>query len=48
VHEDGITYVGHATTLIELDGTRVLTGPHATRTATDRAPRERLALSSSH
>ena len=25
--EDGITYVGHATTLIELDGTRVLTDP---------------------
>jgi L-ascorbate metabolism protein UlaG (beta-lactamase superfamily) len=27
VHDDGITYVGHATTLIELDGTRVLTDP---------------------
>ena len=24
---DGITYVGHATTLIEVDGTRLLTDP---------------------
>ena len=27
MHDDGITYVGHATTLIELDGARVLTDP---------------------
>ncbi len=26
-HGDGIVYVGHATTLIELDGTRLLTDP---------------------
>jgi L-ascorbate metabolism protein UlaG (beta-lactamase superfamily) len=27
VHGDGITYVGHSTTLIEIDGTRLLTDP---------------------
>ena len=27
MHDDGITYVGHATTLIELDGSRLLTDP---------------------
>jgi L-ascorbate metabolism protein UlaG (beta-lactamase superfamily) len=31
VHGDGITYVGHSTVLIEVDGTRLLTDPVLTR-----------------
>ena len=48
---DAVTYVGHATTLIELDGTRLLTDPllrprigHIRRIAP--APRRRPATAS--